>query len=179
VIGQVFPDRRAGRHPQGVRGARFLNRTGAIDVRTARRFPTSASRSSWKISDRRAVHRSAFAEGTAHQDVVRLLSIIGSMISQAVKLRQKAQEERRRLIEENLRLTEELKDRFKPSNIIGTSSAIQEVYDLIAQVPAATPPCSSGGRAERGRNWCARHSLRQPPRRQAFIKVNCAALPSR
>jgi len=60
----------------------------------------------------------------ALQEDARVLSIIASLIAQAVRLRQSAQEERERLMEENLRLQDELKDRFRPSNIIGNSKAM-------------------------------------------------------
>ncbi|MBN2711920.1 MAG: GAF domain-containing protein, partial [Planctomycetes bacterium] len=64
----------------------------------------------------------------------RLLRIIASMVAQAVKLRQQIEEERQRLLEENERLQNELKERFRPTNIIGNSKAMQDVYDLLAQV---------------------------------------------
>ncbi|HNT35177.1 MAG TPA: GAF domain-containing protein, partial [bacterium] len=73
-----------------------------------------------------------FDDSTALEEDIRLLSIIASMISQAVRLRRAAQEERLRLMEENSRLREELKSRFRPSNIIGASNAMQGVFDLIA-----------------------------------------------
>ncbi|MBE3069216.1 MAG: GAF domain-containing protein, partial [Planctomycetes bacterium] len=75
-----------------------------------------------------------FAEGAALDDDVRLMRIVASMISQAVRLRRAAHEERERLLEESARLRQELKERFRPSNIIGRSKAMQAVYDLIAQV---------------------------------------------
>jgi Nif-specific regulatory protein len=65
---------------------------------------------------------------------VRLLTIIASLIAQAVKLRRAAQEEKEKLEEENERLRKELKERYRPANIIGNSHEIQFVYDQIAQV---------------------------------------------
>ena len=65
-----------------------------------------------------------FEESVALEEDVRLLSIIASMIAQGVKLRQGAQAERHRLLEENVRLHEELKDRFRPKNILGNSKAM-------------------------------------------------------
>ena len=50
------------------------------------------------------------------QEEARILSMIASLIAQAIRLRQSAQEERERLMEENVRLQDELKDRFRPSN---------------------------------------------------------------
>ena len=47
-----------------------------------------------------------FEEGVSFQEDVRLLAIIASMIAQAVRLRQEAQEERQRLMEEEHTLAE-------------------------------------------------------------------------
>ncbi len=119
-----------------------------------------------------------FEEGVAFEEDVRLLSIIASMIAQAVKLRQSAQEERTRLVEENLRLQNQLKDRFKPSNIIGASKGMQAVYDLIAQVCGSETTVLIRGESGTGKELVANaihynsHRAGKP-----FIKVNCGALP--
>ncbi len=112
------------------------------------------------------------------EDDVRLFSIIGSMISQAVKLRQQATEERQRLLEENIRLQEELKDRFKPANIIGNSSEMQEVFNLIPQVAKSDTTILIRGESGTGKELIA-HAIHYESSRSArpFIKVNCAALP--
>ena len=81
-----------------------------------------------------------FNNTISSEEDVRLLSIIASMIAQAVRLRQSLQEERKRLVKENLRLQNELKDRFCPSNIIGRTKSMQSVYDLIAQISIQIPP---------------------------------------
>ncbi|MFW6313221.1 MAG: GAF domain-containing protein, partial [Spirochaetota bacterium] len=113
----------------------FLNRTGA-------RNKTAGQEASFicvpiKIGnetigalaiDRPAVDRSEL------EDDVRVLSVVASLVAQAVKIRQKAMEEKRALVEENTRLQEELRERFRPSNIIGSSRAMQDVFDMIAQV---------------------------------------------
>jgi Nif-specific regulatory protein len=100
------------------------------------------------------------------------------MVARAVRLRQKAAEERERLHEENLRLQEELQDRFRPSNIIGNSKAMQAVYDLIAQVSKSDATVLIRGESGVGKELVAHaihyNSLRAP---RPFIKVNCAALP--
>ena len=105
----------------------------------------------------------------ALQEDARVLSIVASLIAQAVRLRQSAQEERERLMEENLRLQDELKDRFRPSNIIGNSKAMQEVYKLIAQVSRQRHD-GAPARGERHGQGAggARHSLRQPARDEAL-----------
>ena len=109
---------------------------------------------------------------------VRLLSIIASMISQAVKLRQAAQEERRRLLEENDRLQEELKDRFRPQNLVGNSEGMNSVFRLVAQVSRSEATVLVRGETGTGKDLVA-HAIHYNSARASkpFIKVNCAALP--
>ena len=119
-----------------------------------------------------------FSEDVSLEEDVRLLSIIASMIAQAVRLRQSAEEERQRLIEENLRLQEELQDRFRPSNIIGRSRAMQAVYDLIEKVAGAHSTVLIRGESGTGKELVA-HAIHynSPRASKPFIKVHCAALP--
>ncbi len=118
------------------------------------------------------------SESVSLQETARILSIVASLISQAVRLRRTAQEEREKLMEENLRLQEELKDRFRPSNIIGNSKAMQEVYQLISQVSTSDTTALLRGESGTGKELVA-HAIHYASRRAAkpFIKVNCAALP--
>ncbi|MBN1799070.1 MAG: sigma 54-interacting transcriptional regulator [Spirochaetales bacterium] len=119
-----------------------------------------------------------FGEQIILDEDVRLLTIISSMISQAVKVRLDAQAERISLLEENKRLQQELKDRFRPSNIIGNSNKMGEVYDLIAQVAGSDTSVLIQGESGTGKELVAHaihfNSLRS---KKPFIKVNCAALP--
>ena len=119
-----------------------------------------------------------FSEDISLEEDVRLLSIIASMIAQAVRLRQSAMEERQNLLAENVRLQEALKDRFQPANIIGTSRAMQEVYDLIGMVCKSDATVLLRGESGTGKELVA-HAIHYNSRRagKAFIKVNCAALP--
>jgi len=119
-----------------------------------------------------------FDESVSLKEDLRLLSIIASMVAQAVRLRQGAQEERELLIQENVRLQNELKERFHPTNIIGNSKAMQEVYDLIARVSKSDATVLIRGESGTGKELVANalhyNSLRAD---KPFIKVNCAALP--
>jgi len=119
-----------------------------------------------------------FAEAVSFKEDVRLLSIIASMISQAVRLRQSAQEERRRLLEENVRLQEALKDRFRPSNIIGNSKLMRALYDLIGQVSRSEATVLIRGESGVGKELVA-HAIHYNSFRagKPFVKVSCAALP--
>jgi Nif-specific regulatory protein len=119
-----------------------------------------------------------FEEGVDFEEDVRLLSIITSMIAQAVRLRQSAQEERHRLLEENLRLQNELQERFRPSNIVGNSKGMRIVYDLIGQVSKSEATVLIRGESGTGKELVA-HAIHYNSLRagRPFIKVNCGALP--
>ena len=109
---------------------------------------------------------------------VRLMSIIASMIAQAVRLRQEHQDERKRLLEENTRLQHELQERFRPANIIGRSGAMQDVFDLIGQVAKSDATVLIRGESGVGKELVA-HAIHYNSQRAAkpFVRVNCAALP--
>ncbi|NCN05078.1 MAG: GAF domain-containing protein [Spirochaetales bacterium] len=112
------------------------------------------------------------------RDRLRLLSVIASMIAQAVKIRHAVLEEKRFLQEENNRLQDELRERFRPSNIIGNSKAMQNVFDMIAYVSKSDATVLVRGESGTGKELVA-HAIHYNSNRAAkpFIKVNCAALP--
>ncbi len=119
-----------------------------------------------------------FADAVSLEEDVRLLTVIASMIAQAVRLRQSAMEDKQRLLEENVRLQESLRDRFQPANIIGKSKAMQVVYDLISQVSGSNTTVLIRGESGTGKELVA-HAIHynRPRASKPFIKVNCAALP--
>ncbi len=112
------------------------------------------------------------------EEDAKLLSIIGSLIALSVQLRRSSQEKQEELKSENLRLQNELKSKFTPKNIIGSSTAMQEVFDLIAQVSKSEATVLIRGESGTGKELIA-HSIHYNSMRsdKPFIKVNCAALP--
>ncbi|RKY02384.1 MAG: nif-specific transcriptional activator NifA [Spirochaetes bacterium] len=112
------------------------------------------------------------------EELKRLCTIICSMISQAVKLRQFAIEEREKLLEENKRLQEELQERYNLKNIIGNSNEMHEVYRLINQVSRSDTTVLIRGESGTGKELVA-HAIHFSSLRahKPFIKVNCASLP--
>jgi Nif-specific regulatory protein len=118
------------------------------------------------------------ADQATLESKVRLVSIICSMIAQAVKIRQQVVEEKRFLLEENSRLQQELRDRFRPKNIIGNSKSMQAVFDSVAQVSKSDATVLIRGESGTGKELVAAaihyNSLRAT---KSFVKVNCAALP--
>ncbi|MCO5062039.1 MAG: sigma 54-interacting transcriptional regulator [Kiritimatiellae bacterium] len=108
----------------------------------------------------------------------RLLSIVASMIAQAVKLRRAAQEEREKLERENERLQQELRERFRPSNIVGASHEMQVVYDQIAKVSKSSATVLILGETGTGKELVANAIHYNSDRAgKPFVKAHCAALP--
>jgi Nif-specific regulatory protein len=112
------------------------------------------------------------------QEDVRILTVVASLIAQAVKIRQSVMEEREQLLEETNRLHRELEERYRPSNIIGNSKAMQHVFDMVAQVSKSDATVLIRGESGTGKELVAQaihynsHRAGKP-----LIKVNCAALP--
>jgi len=118
------------------------------------------------------------AEAEELDELVRVFTVVAHMVAQAVRLRQQALEEQQRLRAENLRLQDKLRDKFHPSNIIGKSKAMQDVYDQIAQVSNSQTTALIRGQSGTGKELVA-HAIHYNSLRanRPFIKVNCAALP--
>ena len=157
----------------------FLNRTGAR--RKLRKqdisFICVPIKQGRQVFGALSVDR-LFEESVTLEEDVRMLSIIASLIAQAVSLRQSMAEERQRLLEENQRLQAELKTRFQPANIIGHAKAIQTVYDQIAQVSGSTTNVLIRGESGTGKELVAQALHYNSPRSsKPFVKVNCAAMP--
>ncbi len=106
------------------------------------------------------------------------LQIVASLVAQAAEIRRKAQENSHKLEEENQLLREQLKDRFRPSNIIGTSHEMQEVYDQIAQVSSSATSVLIQGETGTGKELVAAAIHYNSDRSdKPFVKAHCAALP--
>ncbi|MEN6331961.1 MAG: sigma 54-interacting transcriptional regulator [Smithella sp.] len=119
-----------------------------------------------------------FNENVAFEEDVRLLTIIASSISQAVRLRQLAEEELEMVREENSRLHDELRIRHAPQNMIGNSKAIQSIYTAIDKVCRTNITVIVLGESGVGKERVASAIHYQSSRAdKPFVTVNCAALP--
>ena len=109
----------------------------------------------------------------------RLLLVIATMIARHVSNLEVIRLEKERLRRENRRLRDELKNRYKITNIIGNSNKMREVFQMISQVSRSTATVLIRGESGTGKELVANsihyNSLRS---KQPFVKVNCAALPS-
>jgi len=86
--------------------------------------------------------------------------------------------EKQGLVEENIHLREELKQRYDFSNIIGNSNPMREVYERIIQVARVNTTVLVRGESGTGKELIA-HAIHYNSLRanKPFIRVSCAALP--
>ena len=86
--------------------------------------------------------------------------------------------EHSRLLRENARFREELRERHDPSPLIGSSPAILEVFKLIARVSSGKSTVLVEGESGTGKELVARAIHHNSARRdRPFVPVNCAAIP--
>ena len=109
---------------------------------------------------------------------VKFLGVVAAMVSQALKVKSLVEAERQRLVDENVHLRQELKERYDFSNIMGTSGPMRQVCEQIAQVARTNTTVMIRGESGTGKELIA-HALHYNSLRanKPFIKVSCAALP--
>jgi DNA-binding NtrC family response regulator len=84
----------------------------------------------------------------------------------------------RALEDENRKLREELGYRYEFDNIIGRSTAMQEIFATIERVAATRATVLLAGESGVGKDLIARAIHYKSPRRdRPFVKINCTALP--
>ncbi len=86
--------------------------------------------------------------------------------------------EKKLLTVENKRLRSELRTHTRQRVLIGTSAAMQRVYELMAQIAATRTSVLVCGESGTGKELVARgiHDLSER-REKAFVAVNCGAIP--
>ena len=120
-----------------------------------------------------------FPEDTdSFEEDVRVLTVVASLIGQAVKLNQSVVQERRLLLEQNLQLQSELQARYRLNNVIGRGKVIEDVIRSILRVSPTKATVLLRGESGSGKELMARAIHFNSPRAdRPFIKVNCSALP--
>ncbi len=109
----------------------------------------------------------------------KFFSIVASMIGQAIKVQRLVAQQHKRLVTENARLKQELREGYDFSSIVGNSGPMRRVYDAVAQVARSNTTVLVRGESGTGKELIAQaihyNSLRA---KKPFIKVSCGALPS-
>ena len=117
-------------------------------------------------------------EHVSLEENLRLIEVIASMLATTVQRMRAHEEERLALREENLRLRQELGDRFDVERLIGSCHSMQLVKQLIHKVAGSHATVLVRGESGTGKELVAHaiHSL-SSRRDGPFVCVNCAALP--
>ena len=113
-----------------------------------------------------------------YERATKFLSIIATMIAQAIKVDHLIEADKQRLLDENIHLKQELRERYDFSHIIGNSSPLRQVYEQVTQVARTNTTVLLRGESGTGKELIA-HAIHYNSLRadKPFIKVNCAALP--
>jgi Nif-specific regulatory protein len=120
-----------------------------------------------------------FDESYSLKDGKKLMSVVATMVARHVINLENIRLEKEHLREENIRLRNELENRYRITDIIGNSNKMREVYQMISQVSKSNATVLIRGESGTGKELVANsihyNSLRS---KGPFVKVNCAALPT-
>jgi Nif-specific regulatory protein len=113
-----------------------------------------------------------------YERATNFLAIIATMIAQAIKVGHLLEADKQRLVDENIHLKQELRERYDFSHIIGNSGPLRQVYEQVTQVARTNTTILLRGESGTGKELIA-HAIHYNSLRSAkpFIKVSCAALP--
>jgi len=121
-----------------------------------------------------------YQEGLGNQanNDLQFLTVLSTIIAQTVKRIQIVSEEKNNLRTENLKLKRELSDKNKVNDIIGNSSRMQDVYEMVHRVVDSNATVLLRGESGTGKTLVAK-ALHYNSRRKEnpFVVVNCSALP--
>jgi Nif-specific regulatory protein len=108
----------------------------------------------------------------------KFFGVVASMIAHAIKVQKLLEADRERLVQENVRLQGELRERYDFSHLLGTSRAMHEVCEQVTQVARTNTTVLLRGESGTGKELIAQ-AIHYNSQRSAkpFIKVSCAALP--
>jgi Nif-specific regulatory protein len=119
-----------------------------------------------------------YDSSTLLEQDVELLSTFASLLAPAVELHLLEHVDKVLLKNENRRLNEALREKFRPSNIIGNSKPMQEVYALIQKITKMKTTVLVLGESGVGKELVASAIHYNGPLSDSpFVKFNCAALP--
>ena len=111
-------------------------------------------------------------------NMTKFLTLIASSLLQPILLKRAVEQERQRLLDENVILKQQLKEGHSFNSIIGTSHEMQEVFSQITQVSNANTTVLIRGESGTGKELIAQAIHYNSPRTdKPFIRVNCAAIP--
>src|SRR5436190_2978448 len=114
-----------------------------------------------------------------YERATKFLSIIATMIAQAIKVNHVIEADKQRLVDENIHLKQELRERYDFSHIIGNSNPLRQVYEQVTKVARTNTTALLRGESGTGKEMVA-HAIHYNSLRagKPFVKISCAALPN-
>jgi len=157
----------------------FLNRTGGADQSPG--IPVAMLVTPIR-ADRRTVGVLTIdclnpGERRGFADDLQLLKMVATLMGQALLLHRSVSAAHDSLQDEVRRMHKVLKPSNQIDQVVGVSAPMQEVFDQVHQVAPARTTVLLRGESGTGKEVIARaiHNL-SPRKREAFVRVNCAAL---
>ena len=116
--------------------------------------------------------------GTQSEQDLRFLTVVSGLIAQTVQRVQAVNEEKDSLLRENQKLKRELAAKNKITDIIGNSSRMQEVFEMVHRVANSNATVLLRGQSGTGKTLVAKALHHNSSRSDGpFVVVNCSALP--
>ena len=158
---------------------RFLDRTAGR--RTDQAHPIAFICVPLKVDDQvvgtLSVDRPAAVEASLDKDL-RLLSIVGSTVSQVLKINRLISVEKEEVLARNETLLEELRSRYRLDNVVGQSESMQQILATAANAAKSRASILVTGDTGTGKELVASVIHYNSGRASGpFVKVNCGALP--
>jgi len=157
----------------------FLNRTGGADQSPG--IPVAMLVTPIR-ADRRTVGVLAIdclnpGERRGFADDLQLLKMVATLMGQALLLHRSVSAAHNTLQDEVRRMDKMLKPSHQIDQVVGVSAPMQDVFHQVHQVAPARTTVLLRGESGTGKEVIARaiHNL-SPRKREAFVRVNCAAL---
>ncbi|MEA3493481.1 MAG: sigma 54-interacting transcriptional regulator [Candidatus Margulisiibacteriota bacterium] len=114
----------------------------------------------------------------SYEEDIKLLTIIASMVGQAVLIRDLAEKEKQVVVAENIKLRQQLKGKYKFGNVVYSSTAMESVLEGARQVATTNATVLLRGESGTGKELVAAAIHYSSPRAdKPFVRIACAALP--
>jgi Nif-specific regulatory protein len=108
----------------------------------------------------------------------KFLLLVASALLQPIRVKHVIEQERQKLMNQNVILKQKLHEEFSFHNIIGNSHEMRDVYEQVAQVAHTNTTVLLRGESGTGKELIAEAIHYNSPRAEhTFIRVNCAAIP--
>ena len=116
--------------------------------------------------------------GIESENDLRFLTVVSSLVAQSVQRIRIVNEEQELLRQENSQLRRELASKNRIEEIVGNSSRMAEVFDMVHRVADSNATVLLRGESGTGKTMVAK-ALHANSRRKKgpFIVINCAAIP--